>query len=343
MSYVQTDIVHMLPRRHRLRYQLLAVGALAAVVTAGVQVAYAQEMAGTSSPRSTSAPDHLLTGEAATEEPNSTFNQARLFGPQSKGEAEDPGRWVQTHRSSALWSGPDDRAQRFSDIAVGVSLRIVEDAAAEADYLLVEYYGDGESREPGAAWVPAADVGPVLPPNPVPARLDGPPKREIEHRTFRTRTEFISVIGEAARESQAKTDVPASVTVAQAILESDWGQSRLSFEGNNFLGIKALRGPGTAGILTMSTWEVFDGLDVTVDAGFKAYYALEESVDDHGWFFHRNKRYADALKVADDPQAFARAIHAAGYATDPAYADKLIKLMDRHDLYRFDVVDSFNE
>jgi flagellar protein FlgJ len=72
-----------------------------------------------------------------------------------------------------------------------------------------------------------------------------------------------------------------------------------------------------------------------VHAPFKAYHNFEESVTDHGGFFVRNKRYSSAMAVASDPRAFARAIQEAGYATDPAYASKLIRLMDRYDLYRF--------
>ncbi|HYW87044.1 MAG TPA: glucosaminidase domain-containing protein, partial [Chloroflexota bacterium] len=93
---------------------------------------------------------------------------------------------------------------------------------------------------------------------------------------------------------------------------------------------------GPAGTLTLAAWEVINGQDVLVEAVFRAYNTLEESIDDHGRFFTRNRRYADALAVANDPRAFARAIQDDGYATDPSYASKLIRLMDRYDLYRFD-------
>jgi hypothetical protein len=144
-------------------------------------------------------------------------------------------------------------------------------------------------------------------------------------------------------------DVPASTGIAtttitrwvkntaQAILESDWGRSRLTRQANNLFGIKAPgSASGPAGVVTLTTWEHVGGGEVVVEAPFKAYYTLEQSIDDHGRFFTRNKRYADALSVADDAQAFARAIQDAGYATDPSYASKLIALMNRYDLYRFD-------
>jgi flagellum-specific peptidoglycan hydrolase FlgJ len=131
--------------------------------------------------------------------------------------------------------------------------------------------------------------------------------------------------------------VPASVTVAQAILESDWGRSRLARQGNNLFGIKALgSATGPAGVVSLGTWEVVNGSNIMIQAPFKAYYTLQQSIDDHAGFFTRNRRYAAALAVGDDAQAFARAIQDAGYATDPSYASKLIGLMDRYNLYRFD-------
>ena len=89
-------------------------------------------------------------------------------------------------------------------------------------------------------------------------------------------------------------------------------------------------------MVTLATWEHLDSGDVIVQAPFKAYNTLEQSIDDHGRFFTRNRRYANALAVAGDARAFARAVQDAGYATDPSYAAKLIGLMDRYELYRFD-------
>ena len=149
--------------------------------------------------------------------------------------------------------------------------------------------------------------------------------------------DVILSLAPGAQSSQRTYGVPSSVTIAQAILESDWGRSRLATEAKNLFGIKAFGRPGTAGIYTALTWEVYDGRNVTVAAAFRAYNTLEDSIEDYGNRFHDNSRYWPALAVKDDPRAFARAIHAAGYATDPAYAPKLIALMDRFNLYRYDV------
>jgi flagellum-specific peptidoglycan hydrolase FlgJ len=149
---------------------------------------------------------------------------------------------------------------------------------------------------------------------------------------------FISVIAPSAVESQVATGVPASVTIAQAIIESYWGSSRLSADYNNYFGIKADTKPGTAGVISFDTWEVLGGRSVVVHAPFRAYNSLVDSFMDHGRFFLENARYAGALAVKDDARAFAQAIARAGYATDPGYGGKLIQLMDRYDLYRYDDV-----
>jgi flagellum-specific peptidoglycan hydrolase FlgJ len=150
-----------------------------------------------------------------------------------------------------------------------------------------------------------------------------------------TSAKFIAAVATPALASERETGVPASVTIAQAILESDWGRSLLSVQGQNYFGIKAFSEPGPAGVISMNTWEVLSGKDVTVKDAFKAYHNLDESVMDHGRFLRINGRYAPAFKFTRDPREFARQIAAAGYATDPAYPSKLIALMDRYDLYRF--------
>jgi hypothetical protein len=277
------------------------------------------------------------SGDYATRQPGIGWVDQAAVGP-----AGDPGRWVTNHRASGLWSGVDGTAMRFTDVPQWTKLRIIEGAAADANRIQVEFFGDGLSRQPGRAWIARGDVGPITPPVPLPLpalakSLVSAPARQVERYTFASGEDFINTVGSAAQSSRKTNGVPASVTVAQAILESDWGRSRLSRQGNNLFGIKALGSvTGPAGVITLATWEHVGGGDVIVQAPFKAYYTLEQSIDDHGTFFTRNRRYANALAVANDAQAFARAIQDAGYATDPNYASKLIGLMNRYDLYRFD-------
>jgi hypothetical protein len=269
-------------------------------------------------------------GDYANRQPGVGWIDQTAVGPSG-----DPGRWVTNHHATALWSGVDGSAMRFTDLPQWTSLRLVDGASPDAVRLEVDFFGDGVTRHAGRAWIGRADVGPITPPVPLPQTVAT--IRQIERYNFTSGDDFISNVGAAAQHSSKTTGVPASVTVAQAILESDWGRSRLSREGNNLFGIKALGSvSGPAGVVTLTTWEHVDTGDIVVDAPFKAYYTLEQSIDDHGGFFTRNKRYAAALAVADDARAFAREIQDAGYATDPSYASKLVELMDRYDLYRFD-------
>jgi flagellum-specific peptidoglycan hydrolase FlgJ len=148
---------------------------------------------------------------------------------------------------------------------------------------------------------------------------------------------FIFSLVPGAQASQRATGVPASVTIAQAILESFWGRSFLAREANNLFGVKALTKPGPAGVVTIDAWEVENGVDVNRPEPFRKYNTVAESIADHGLFFVENRRYREALLVGNDPQEFARRIAAAGYATDPAYPGKLISLMERYSLYQYDV------
>src|SRR5215471_7672661 len=147
-----------------------------------------------------------------------------------------------------------------------------------------------------------------------------------------TNKEFIEFVGENARRAKAATGVPASVTVAQAIVETGWGKHTIG-GAKNLFGIK---GRGPAGSVRAPTREYINGKWITVDADFAKYDSFEQSITEHARFFLRNRRYAPALKFKDDPDAFAREIHKAGYATAPNYAEKLIALMRQHNLYRFD-------
>ena len=192
----------------------------------------------------------------------------------------------------------------------------------------------------------------VLAPSPQPDTVQVPPDQDSDQvaavvtapkHTLPTlgntpQEQFISSIAEAAVESADQTGVPASVTIAQAILESYWGSSRLAHDANNYFGIKAQTRGGSAGSLTFDVWEVIGGRNVVQTQAFRAYNTVAESFVDHGLFFMENSRYASAMAVKDDPKQFAVAINRDGYATDPSYASKLIGLMDRYNLYRYDDV-----
>ena len=130
--------------------------------------------------------------------------------------------------------------------------------------------------------------------------------------------------------------VPASVTIAQAILESGWGGSELATRANNYFGIKcaAVASPHQIGCIDKATWEHLNGNDVTMTASFRRYASMRDSFLDHGLFLTK-PRYAAAFKAAT-PDEFARRIWQAGYATDPQYPAKLVRLMDQYELRQYD-------
>ncbi|MBX5493034.1 MAG: glucosaminidase domain-containing protein [Chloroflexi bacterium] len=149
--------------------------------------------------------------------------------------------------------------------------------------------------------------------------------------------QFIDAAAAAAQETQRRTGVPASVAIAMAINETGWGTSRLARDAHNYFGIKGRVGEGPAGVVWMNTWEVLGGQNLYLREPFRAYHTPEESFLDFGLFLHANPRYRRALSMLDDPRAFVREIAAAGFATDPNYAAKIIRIMDAYNLYQYDL------
>lgn len=144
--------------------------------------------------------------------------------------------------------------------------------------------------------------------------------------------EFIALIAPLAQESERETGIPASVTIAQAALETGWGRSARR-AANNLFGIK---GSGNNGSVRLMTREYQGGRWVRIRARFAAYRRLADSVVAHARLISESGIYDDAMEVKDDYKAFARALQSSGYATDPGYAKKLISIIEARDLARFD-------
>ena len=147
-----------------------------------------------------------------------------------------------------------------------------------------------------------------------------------------TPQDFIAAVSTAARASAATTRIPASFTVAEAALESGWGAHCPGF---NLFGVKAdmsWKGPFT----TKVTHEVVDGKGTTETARFRAYTGWLGSILDHAQFLLTNPRYKPAFAWSDGA-SFAKAVAAAGYATDPDYASKIIEIISQHKLSALDL------
>ncbi len=146
---------------------------------------------------------------------------------------------------------------------------------------------------------------------------------------------FVERVGALAAADMQKSGVLASLTIAQAILESGWGKSGLTVKGNALFGIKAGTS-WTGAVYSGKTQECYDGVTFTTVTGlFRAYGSWAESVADHSDLLSRNARYK-AVIGERDYKAACRAIAAAGYATDPKYADKLVQIIETYALTAYD-------
>jgi|GEM_PF-1530691 murein L,D-transpeptidase YcbB/YkuD len=142
---------------------------------------------------------------------------------------------------------------------------------------------------------------------------------------------FINEIASGAVKAQQEYGICASLTIAQAILESGWGSSA---PGNNLFGIKWTAGCGYARQVR-ATKEYINGRWESIDAEFRVYASLSDSVYDHACFLVNNSRYHNLLGVTNYITA-CNLIKQDGYATDPNYPSQLIEIIQANNLERFD-------
>ncbi len=139
--------------------------------------------------------------------------------------------------------------------------------------------------------------------------------------------DYIDKYADIAVTEQKKYGIPASITLAQGLLESGAGQSELAVESNNHFGIKC-----------HDTWtgQKYYYDDDRKNECFRKYRKVEDSYEDHSQFLLR-PRYESLFKLKPtDYRGWAHGLKKAGYATDPKYAEKLISLIEDYDLHRFD-------
>lgn len=145
-------------------------------------------------------------------------------------------------------------------------------------------------------------------------------------------SDFINKIKDFAIKDWHENKILPSLTIAQAILESGWGKTGLAIKGNNLFGIK---GKYNGSYITMPTKEYINGRWVTVNAAFRKYPSWYESIKDHSTFLRVNPRYHKVIGEKDYKKACTE-IWRAGYATDPTYPQKLIKIIEGNDLMAID-------
>ena len=152
---------------------------------------------------------------------------------------------------------------------------------------------------------------------------------------------FLRLAVPAAQAAQRKYDIPASVTIAQAILESSnslgWGRSQLATEANNFFGIKATDIEDPEQYIQLPTHEYEHGELVTIEADFARYTDPADSFDAHARLLAIAHRYMPAMACCHDPEAFCIQLQKCGYSTSPSYGVTLAKLIHDYDLEQYDV------
>ncbi len=142
-----------------------------------------------------------------------------------------------------------------------------------------------------------------------------------------SRIKYINDHKDDAIRDMLKTGVPASVTLAQACLESQDGGSALAREANNHFGIKCSEWIGPFYIQD----------DDTKDECFRKYKTTLDSYDDHSLFLRTRPRYASLFQLPlTDYKGWAKGLKKAGYATDPSYAERLIKIIEDNQLHLLD-------
>lgn len=195
--------------------------------------------------------------------------------------------------------------------------------------------GAGSTSMPGA--MPATIVG--RRPGPVPGPMPGAVPQAGATPAGRDGTagapvhalEFLRQHRDAAERAQAATGIPAHFMLAQAAHETGWGRHPIRHADgsptHNLFGIKA--GAGWRGrVAEITTTEYVDGVARKVTARFRAYASPAESFADYAALMQRSPRYREVLAEGGSAQGFAQGLQRAGYATDPAYAEKLGRVIN---------------
>lgn len=161
--------------------------------------------------------------------------------------------------------------------------------------------------------------------------------RYTQNGVSKQHQEFINKVLPSAIDVQKKYKILASITLGQAILESNWGQSQLASKYNNLFGVKA--DPNQKGV-ELSTTEYTNGKPQTVTGRFRVYDNWNQSIEAHAQLLAHgtdwnNMQYKEVVQANNYKQS-AAGLSSDGYATDPAYAQKIIQIIEKYHLNKYD-------
>ena len=150
---------------------------------------------------------------------------------------------------------------------------------------------------------------------------------DASHAQKMTRKEYFNMYSDWAIDEMRRSGIPASITLAQGALESDNGNSTLAVKGNNHFGIKCHGWNGKKIIHD----------DDRRNECFRKYKSAKESYEDHTDFLMNSPRYSFLFELDQtDYKGWAKGLKAAGYATDKNYANTVIKIIEKYQLYNLD-------
>ncbi|WP_037330347.1 flagellar assembly peptidoglycan hydrolase FlgJ [Salinivibrio socompensis] len=206
--------------------------------------------------------------------------------------------------------------------ALGDSKPNLEEAARTSAQSLP--FDQKQRQEAAEKAIAALDNQSIAPPT---ARA--PTTQLNEH--FDSPAAFVDTLAPHARRAARALGTDPAIILAQAALETGWGKKVVANardNSHNLFNIKADQRWGGEKVATQ-TLEVYDGIPVKETASFRAYPSYQESFDDFVSFLRENPRYEQALSQSAQPEQFIRELHQAGYATDPDYSNKVIRVLDQ--------------
>ena len=158
-----------------------------------------------------------------------------------------------------------------------------------------------------------------------------------QQNVLKKHRKFINALLPAANDVQRRYNILVSISLAQAILESNWGTSQLSSQYNNLYGVKA---SGNQPSVNLSTQEFVNGQFITITGRFRVYNSWSESVESHALLLVNGtdwnpNQYKDVID-SDNYVAAAKGLQVDGYATDPTYRNKIIEIIRKYKLYQYD-------